>query len=67
MFMLPPSEADRIDGMRNCGVGFAGLSREWKVWPLRKRIAPWTSSLRNKTPNMATLLKIAGTKGKGGC
>jgi hypothetical protein len=54
MLTLPLSGADRIGGMRNCGVGFTGLSREEKVWPLRKRIAPGTSSPRNWTPNMAT-------------
>ena len=38
MFTLPPSEADRIGGMRNCGVGFTGSNREGKVWLLRKRL-----------------------------
>ena len=53
MFTLPPSEADRIGEMRNCRVGFTGSSREGKVWPLRKMIAPGISSLttRNRSPN----------------
>jgi hypothetical protein len=54
-FTLPPSGADRIGGMHNCGVGFMGSSREGKVWPLKKRIALGISSLRNWTPNMVTL------------
>ena len=36
--------ADRIGGIRNCGVGFTGSSMEGKVWPLRERIVPRTNS-----------------------
>ena len=61
---LPPSGADRIGGKRNCGVGFTGSSREGKVWPLRKMIAPGTNSLTNWTPNMATLQNIASWEWK---
>jgi hypothetical protein len=46
---------DRIGGMQNCGVGFTCSSREGKVWPLRKKIAPGTSSPTNWTPNMAIM------------
>jgi hypothetical protein len=31
MFTFSPSGADRIGGMRNCGVGFTGSSKEVKV------------------------------------